>query len=41
MHRILRTPRTEDPATLAGTIQDVCGLLAVALLLAVAALVLP
>lgn len=41
MNRLLRTPRTSGPATLAGTLQDVCGLLVVAMLFAIAALVLP
>lgn len=38
---LTRTPQTSDPVTIAGTVQDVFGLIAVALLVVVAALVLP
>lgn len=41
MNRLTRATRTSDPVTIAGTIQDLCGLISVALLIAVAALVLP
>ncbi|HWK65361.1 MAG TPA: hypothetical protein VNS34_10495 [Rhizobiaceae bacterium] len=41
MNRLTRTPRTSEPITFAGTIQDACALVVVALLVAAAALVLP
>lgn len=41
MSRLTRTPRTEDPVTLAGTIQDWCTLFVVILLIIVAVDVLP
>lgn len=41
MSCLTRTPLTEDPITLAGTVQDLCGLISVALVVAAAVLALP
>jgi hypothetical protein len=40
MNRLTRTPHISEPVTIAGTFQDACALISVALLVAVAALVL-
>ncbi len=41
MTRLLRTPQTSDRATASATVQDLCGLLVVIGLIAIAALALP